>query len=310
MADLQTLFPQVNIDQMGYLGGMMQGDMFNIAKQNNQINQQGNQAEQQRLAEMHPLDMAYKQAQIGYQTALGRQANASANKSIWELEQNQRLQEPAYKAALAKFLQDTNESEVKQAHAELEKQLMSPDPQVRAKAQQLYKGTGDMLKMYEQQAEQRKTQFGVASITAQSREAVAKARQGVGDFWSNLVKNTKGDPTKMRSGLIAEATRLQQSDPEAAAMYLAQAKSLEGQQDAALAGNQPSYVLGPDGRPVLNDNAIRPKAATPGVAPAAGPQTKKPTTPQEAQQAGWKLMVDKNGNRAYVGPNKEIMEVK
>lgn len=307
MADLQTIFP--NTDGLGYLSGMMKGDMFNIAKQNNQINQQGNQAEQQRLAEMHPLDMAYKQAQTGYQTALGSQANASADKSIWELEQNQRLQEPAYKAALAKFLQDTNESEVKQAHAELEKQLMSPDPQVRAKAQQLYKGTGDMLKMYEQQAEQRKTQYGVASINAQSREAVAKARQGVGDFWSNLVKNTKGDPTKMRSGLIAEATRLQQSDPEAAAMYLAQAKALEEQQDAALAGTQPSYVLGPDGRPVLNDNAVRPKAATPGVT-SPTQQPKKPTTPQEAQQAGWKLMVDKNGNRAYVGPNKEIMEVK
>ena len=35
-----------------------------------------------------------------------------------------------------------------------------------------------------------------------------------------------------------------------------------------------------------------------------------PKTPQEAQAAGWKLMQDANGNKAYVGPNNQIMEIK
>jgi hypothetical protein len=36
----------------------------------------------------------------------------------------------------------------------------------------------------------------------------------------------------------------------------------------------------------------------------------KPKTPEEASRAGWKYMVDAKGNKAYVGPNNEIIEVK
>lgn len=57
-------------------------------------------------------------------------------------------------------------------------------------------------------------------------------------------------------------------------------------------------------RPVVPTAPAAPAASAP-TAPAAMPKT-----PDEAKVAGWKLMRDKNGNRAYVGPDGKFVEVK
>ena len=63
------------------------------------------------------------------------------------------------------------------------------------------------------------------------------------------------------------------------------------------------------GIPTITPPPTTTAAPLPVPAPAAAPAT-SPKTPQEAQAAGWKLMRDKNGNKAYVGPNGQYVEVK
>jgi len=275
---LSTLFPQIDTNNapLGYVGGAMLGDMFNMAQANNKQNLMDAQQAYNQNEVMNPLNAQFKQAETGYQSALARNTNAQADKYIFDLEQAQRLKEPSYQAALAKLKEGVSESELKDTHNKLESQLMSENPAVRAHAQMLYKVTGDLLKQSEMLRLQGENSARVASIQADAKKAAAAARSGAGDFWATMYKNTKGDPTKMRSILLAEATKVQAEDPELAAQYLAQARSLEEQQNAALAGQQPAYVIGPDGKPVLNPNAQRPLAATPAAPGAAAPTVSAP----------------------------------
>lgn len=306
MADLSTMFPQIDLNQTGPVGGMMMGDMFNIAKQNAGINQQGAMANQQREAEMHPLDMMFKQAQTGYQNALSKNTNAQADKSIYDLDQTKRLEEPTYKANLSKLLASSSEDEVKQAHAELEKRLMSTDPKVRGEAQTMYKTTGDMLKMYEQLRVQGETSRDVARINAQGK-VDAKNAGGGGAGGAKPAKNFQEGAQRA----FDEAQKLMAAgDEEGAMQALQRANALKQAAQELAAARGSAFTLGPDGRPVAAPNApgTNTPLAMPG-APTGAPAKATPKTPAEAQAAGWKLMVDKSGNRAYVGPNKEILEV-
>ena len=71
---------------------------------------------------------------------------------------------------------------------------------------------------------------------------------------------------------------------------------------------------------VASETGMTPTARPTADAPIAMPansatatrkdRMENPKTPQEAQAAGWKLMQDANGNKAYVGPNNQIMEIK
>jgi hypothetical protein len=200
------MFPQVDMNQLGPVGGMMLGDMFNIAKQNNNINQQSALASEQRNQEMHPLDMGFKQAQTGYQDALSRNTNAQADKSIWDLEQDKRLAEPKYQSELAKLQASTSEAEVKQAHAKIEQQLMSKDPTIRKQAEGMYKATGDMLKLYEKarlEKDQAVTVAGMNAAAAKDRASNAAAprlprtnQEGL-QYWMWQAANTT-DPAEQQ----------------------------------------------------------------------------------------------------------------
>lgn len=83
--------------------------------------------------------------------------------------------------------------------------------------------------------------------------------------------------------------------------------------DIDLGATAPGIRTAPP-RPVVNpaEGLKPPVPAASSAAPAPAPTqpSAMPKTPDEAKAAGWKLMRDKNGNRAYVGPDGKFIEVK
>lgn len=141
MAELSTIYP--NIAQAeGPQAGLWQAQQAFDAKQNNKINQAQGLQSIYRESQMLPLDIQRTEAST-------KLTNAQADTSIFDLDQKKRLAEPTYQTALAKLSVETSEAEVKTAHAQLEKDMLSPDPKISGPAAQKYKMTGDMLKMYE-----------------------------------------------------------------------------------------------------------------------------------------------------------------
>lgn len=202
MADLSTMYPQM-AQAEGFDAGQWQGQQAYDAQQNNAINQQNSLQELYKNQQMLPLDMANKVSTTELNNANAGHARALTANSIFDLDVKQRLKEPTYLKALSDLSSSTTENEVKQAHAQLEKDLISPDTRVREQAKQRYMLTGDMLKMYEHLRIQGDTARDVARISGQSRVDAVTARGSGGSgapksptslesqlyFYNNVIDN-------------------------------------------------------------------------------------------------------------------------
>jgi len=141
VAELSTIYPNM-APMEGFDAGLAQSQQVYNANQNNKINQAQGLQSIYRENQMLPLDMQKAAAST-------RLTNTQADTGIFDLDQKKRLAEPTYQTALAKLSAETSEAEVKTAHAQLEKDMLSPNPNISGPAVQKYKMTGDMLKMYE-----------------------------------------------------------------------------------------------------------------------------------------------------------------
>lgn len=294
MADLATMFPQMDINQLGPVAGMALGDMFNIAKQNALMNQRNSQQDFSLAEQLNPLKVRQAQVNLESTGAITEHQKALTNRSVWDLDQDKRLAEPKYQSELAKLLATTSENEVKQAHADLEKRLMRGD----LGAKDMFKATGDMLKMYEKARLEKEQSESVARIGAQSRIDVKKAGgAGAGRI-----------PRTLQEQYTAYLNQAEQADtPEEQLRYTQLADMVFKKMMEAGNARAPAYVV-----PNLQQAPNAPGTVTPTVIPPKPGQeaSKEPTTAAEAARAGWKLMVDKNGNRAYVGPGGKFIEVR
>jgi hypothetical protein len=169
------MYPQM-AQAEGFDAGQWQGQQAYDAQQNNAINQRTTLQELYKNQQMLPLEMANKQSSTDLNTANAYHANALGRNSFYDLDAKERLKDPTYQKALSDLATQTSENEVKQAHATLEKDLMSPDPKAQAQAKQRYMLTGDMLKMYEHLRIQGDNAERVARIGAQSRVEAAGMR--------------------------------------------------------------------------------------------------------------------------------------
>ena len=166
-------------------------------------------------------------------------------------------------------------------------------------------------------AAQGETSREVAQIGADSRTEVARIRAERAQAKAAQVKQTTDQ-------LIAKYTEemMTEQDPNRKTQLAAYIKFLQegkiaiaqaagsGRTDElerTMAMFQDAAMKAPPPRP-LPSAPVAPGAAAPTAAPqaAAAPQARN-IPPVNAK--GWKLMVDKNGNKAYVGPNQEIEPV-
>ncbi len=246
MADLSTVFPQMAQSE-GFQSGLWQADQNAIAQQNARLNQRGALQQMFRDQQMLPLDMANKQATTDQANANAYHQRGLGANSFYDLDVKERLKEPTYLKALSTMAADTSENEVKQMHASLEKDMLSPNPAVRDAAQKRYKVSGDMLKMYEDLRVKGENSARVATIGAQSRTEVASMRPASG---SGAAK-----PPATMEAQYNDYFRKSQ-DPEATEAERAHSAQLADtiMKNIIAKGNAkaPAMVIGPTGTAVPN----------------------------------------------------------
>ena len=145
MPDLSTMYPAQGPVDMPGLNGIMAGQQFLDAQQNNAMNQMGKLQELYQKQQTLPADIQQPYANLANTQAITRGNNATAAGQEYDLQEKQFLQDPRRQAAIADYAAKMSTSEIQKKHNELEGQLMSDDPAVRQQAQRMYWMTGAML---------------------------------------------------------------------------------------------------------------------------------------------------------------------
>jgi len=263
MADLSTMFPQSDLPG---LSGIMQGEQFNIAKRNAQLNQQNYLQEMMQQQALNPLALQEKQAQIDSHRASARNTNALAAGHEYDQKEKEWLQEPARQAALAEYASKHSKAELDLVHSRVEREMMSPDPKIREGARKMYMLTGEMVKLAEQKRLEREN--SMAEIGAREEAAKRTKAANEGDQKSRYEKflmSTKGDAAKSLNILLQGVEMFKSTDPAYAAELGARAEQAKRvvEADPRRAGS-PWTVDPATGRYVPNPTALPP---VPGPTP-------------------------------------------
>jgi len=291
--DLQKLYGQ------GALSGYLGGQQIDAARKSQQINQQG------ALQDMFWKDQSMP-ADIGYKKALTGQTEETARGQRFKNDFNDTYKDDVYKREVSRLAKEMNEDDLKSADAQIQKMLYDDSPQVRGIAQMLLSNTKDIIAEREKQKYMLDRQAALEEQRGKNQQAAAAARAartgGIAALDKALVS---GNPNQVAAAYDKMAQ--DSTDPEERAFYVQKSqeyRALAAQQDAARnPGTAPGQInRGEMGIPV---NPALPPVQPPIQRGEAGAAPKKaPTNAQEAQAAGWKIMTDKNGKKAYVSPDK------
>lgn len=288
-----------------------QADQMSLAEMN---------AANQRAAQKHMLDQ--EQARIANETSLAQLPGIRAQSSMQQRKNTmeEATFEPELKAKMTEFGIKATDAELKAYDQGVQKLLNSSNPAERARGEKLWQASSVMMKAREDhklkmeiEKEQTYRTLEAQRIAAGSREKVASSKGSPEGTAANIINSINAGKLNYEKGATAFFTLaelMEEGDPRKA-QYMGIAAKLEAAAlNKANAGAKPAAdleALGiktttPQATPVLGE----PNAAT------AGRKNRQvaPTNPSEAQAAGWKLMVDGAGNKAYVGPNNQIMEIK
>lgn len=286
MADLSTSLPQI-MPLGGYAGGLMQGQQYVDAQKNQEMNRASALQDYLYNQQANPLKLQKAEADTRY-------TNALAGRQEQDFDWNKRTEDERYKKFLADSAAGISSAEITAAQADIQKMLWNPDKNIQAKGRQLWEMTTDMLKaraQWEQQAKMAKER-AAAGASSGAAPRIPRTVQEAFAYWKYKADNAENE--QERAAFQAKA-----DEAEVAWLRQAQFKAQAGQAgnvDVGAAANVPTH-------------AMPAPVPTSQVNQQAAP-TKAPTNAAEAQAAGWKLMVDKNGNKAYVGPNNQFFEIK
>lgn len=170
MADLSTMYPQTQT-LGGFAGGLMQGQQYNDATQNNAINQQRSLQEALYKSQLQPGLVQKSLADVAHTEALTGQAKSQTGLNQQTYDFNERTKDARYTKFIDEAAAAHSKAELEQAQAEIQKGLWSKDPQQQAQAKQLWAMTGDVLKRKMELEMQGQTARDVASIGAAARSA-------------------------------------------------------------------------------------------------------------------------------------------
>lgn len=298
MANLSELFPQVP-QLTGWGAGMVSADQHKNALMNADLNRLSWAQDYGHNQQINPLKVKNEQELLTSR----QQAN---KKGLMEMNDYERLREPTYKSKLEELSANSDEATLKKTMVGIQRNLMSPDPATREQAQKMFMLTGDMLKLKEQYRLAGNNQMQVAGIRA--------AKQGGGatketrDRWQEAYD--KSPPVNKLAMIRDRIATMDQSDPNYGA-WVDRYNSVASLVNEAKP-QKPVPVTGPDGKITLQaPPGITPVA--PGIAlpPKTPNRNAAPTNADEAKRAGWVLLPDKHGNKAYVSPDgKSFFEVK
>ena len=270
--DLQKLYGQ------GALSGYLGGQQIDAARKSQQINQQGALQDMFWKDQTTPVDMQYKQALTG-------QTNETARGQRFKNDFNDTYKDDVYKREVSRLAKEMNEDDLKSADAQIQKMLYDDSPQVRGIAQMLLSNTKDII------AEREKQKYML------DRQAALEEQRG------------KNQVAAKAAGATAPAKALTMQQYEA----MLRQKAAEGDQMAiqSLAQLEEDKRRKAAAGALIQDKRVREllgydDAATDTSSTGKVNETSKkaPTNAQEAQAAGWKIMTDKNGKKAYVSPDK------
>lgn len=270
--DLEKLYGQ------GALSGYLGGQQIDAARKSQQINQQG------ALQEMFWKDQTMP-ADIGYKKALTGQTEETARGQRFKNDFNDSYKDDVYKREVSRLAKEMNEDDLKSADAQIQKMLYDDSPQVRGIAQMLLSNTKDII------AEREKQKYML------DRQAALEEQRGKNQVAAKAAGATA--PAKALTMQQYEAMLRQKAaeGDQMAIQSLAQLEEDKRRKAAAGALIQDKRV-----RELLGyDDAATDNSSTGKVNEAP---KKVPTNAQEAQAAGWKIMTDKNGKKAYVSPDK------
>lgn len=198
-------------------------DWMQMARQADQATLADIAAQRQRQAEMHPLEVAQKQATLADTQAI-TQGRQIANE--WAPKVNQ----ADLDAKLFKLTQDKSEEEIKNIEREAYKLMTSDDPRKQEMGRAVYERMPAVLEKRKTAAQEKElaqmenatrlrgqdTQVKVAEIGARSREQVAATR-------SAMAQQARSDVTKMNAEqFISKYTEIMNAAIQAGDMETAQ----------------------------------------------------------------------------------------
>jgi hypothetical protein len=163
-------YPQGLGDMFGpYVGGDMMSAQFGQALTNDRTANQKSLQDMMFAQQEQPLKLE------GLRST-NRNTNATADKTELGNQFTRDTWDPRVKAEVAKFAAEVDDAQLKQINSKLERDMMSPDPQVRAQAQKTYQFTKEMTKFKEEESLKHKNKLSEIGATgAEARKTQQQA---------------------------------------------------------------------------------------------------------------------------------------
>jgi hypothetical protein len=155
--------------------------------------------------------------------ATTRNTNATADKTELDNKFSRDTWDDKIKAEVSKFAREIDDNQLKQINAKLERDMMSPDPQVRAQAQRTYQFTKEMTKFKEEEGMKHGNKLSEIKATGAEQRGIEQMRIDAGKY------NRAGSGGKTMSELIAKL-----GYEKAAVFY--DSKAMEAELDGDLEG--------------------------------------------------------------------------
>jgi hypothetical protein len=281
MAQLGVQYPSLE-GLGGIFEGMGTSQRFNIAKQNEGINQQQALQDIYQNEQMNPLRV--RQALLGNQTTEAQLPGVVADSSRKTRDNQVREGIPLdveQRAKLSEIAAKMSEDEWKQEEAAIQKALVHPSAAVRAQAQKMLPLLKEFQKSAMEQSQKSADAQALETLRGTNAQALMKQQIDAGRFKKSgsgavtfmeqfgKLKNSKDK----HAALVLEAKKAElDGDEELAARYTAMAESIRAQATAEIATPKPGSVDVPSVAPNIRTHQ-QPNIAPPGAkAPAAGPQ--------------------------------------
>lgn len=274
MPDLSTLYPQVQ-PLGGYAAGLMQGQQYNDAQQNQQINQQGALADLWMKQQKNPLLLENQRLANEGLVQSNRSATTKADKEQYDFDWEKRFEDQRYQKTLDEYANAHSAAELAATETRVKQAMLTAKtPQERAQAERMFAMLSDVRKKALEIQQQGDQQARVANIHEAGQDRRAKE--------ANAVKQAAAGRRPPRT-LQEQYTYLLEDvrnakTPEEQAQLQQQADAVFDAMIKARAAGAPAMMAGPNGTFVPNPNY--------------GAQPTAPTMPTGKQQwtppAGWK----------------------